>query len=78
MRDPQNGKIVLTEGNWERMAGLGAGDDKPYRSWFKYVWQGEEANAAMKARTVAAYKWRDYPAPKSSKRKDEALDGLPI
>jgi len=57
----RNGRIVLTDRNWEHMAKLPSGDkDKGFKSWKKYVLDQEEPNDAMKARIVAAYNWENY------------------
>lgn len=78
IRTTTTGRIVLTDKDWEHMAGLTGDKDKPYRSWLKYVHNGEEPNDAMKDRIRAAYGWRDFPVETSRKREDEALDGLSI
>lgn len=78
LRKHQNGRIVLTDGNWEQMAKPGGKNDKPFRSWKKYVFDAENPNQEMEQRIRAAYEWRDFPVATPKKRKDEALDGVSI
>lgn len=75
---PLNGRIVLTEVNWERIAKLGGSGDKPFRSWKKFIFDAEEPTSKMVERIKAAYEWREFPVPTQKKRKDEALDGISI
>lgn len=78
VRTLENGRIVLTDKNWEHMAKLSGDKDKPYHSWLKYIYNEEEPNKDMKDRITAAYNWYDYPSSKRVKRKGEELDELPI
>jgi predicted ATP-dependent endonuclease of OLD family len=57
-----NGRIVLTEDNWEKMNSIATslGKSKPFRSWVHFVHNDSDANDKLKARVKAAYSWQDY------------------
>lgn len=57
-----NGKIILTEDNWEKMNSISAtlGKSKPYRSWMHFVHNDTDANDKLRARITAGYNWQDY------------------
>lgn len=73
-RTKGNGRIVLTEGNWEKMANLPKSkDDKAFRSWRIYVFEARDPNEATEARIRAAYTWEDYPRQGRAKHREETL-----
>jgi len=61
IRTAQNGKIVLTPGDWEKLNGLEAGR-KSYVSWKHFVYEENEPNQKLQTRIRAAYTWEDYEA----------------
>lgn len=58
-RKIENGKIIISPGNWEKMSMLPKGD-KIFTTWKHFIRDRNQPNEKLKARIEAALSWKDF------------------
>ena len=58
-RKPENGKVIITPGNWEKMSKLPNGD-KIATTWKHFIRDRNAPNEKLKNRVLAAFSWEDF------------------